>query len=517
MKKIVACFVVLAFCLMACRNKEEVETTTSDDAIAITLKNTTIESTSSNVKIDGSIATIVAAGTYEVSGTLEDGQIRVEVSDKEHVTVILNNANIHNDTSAAIYVVNADKTTITVADGSDNTLSDGSEYTFRGADTEPNATVFSHDDLLINGTGTLRIEANYEDAIASKDDLEIESATLHITAADDGIRGKDSVQIRSGNIEVNAVSDAIKATNDTDATKGYVTIDGGTFKLTTTGNGDASSKGIKAYTTLTIHDGTFEIVASDDAIHAADVHIVGGDYTIHSGDDGIHGDTTLVIDGGTIAIAESYEGIEAADLTINDGTISIVASDDGINAAGGTDTTTTNEQGYNDMFSTSTGTLTINGGMIEVNAEGDGVDVNGNAVMNGGTLIVHGPTLGGNGALDYDGTFVMNGGTMVAVGTSNMAMAPSTSSSQLSIMVNLTATQAAGTNVRLVSSNGDEIISQTMVKSFQSIVISDRAIQNNTSYDLYLNDTKYATITTTGTVTTSGNTGGMQGGPGGMR
>ena len=135
-----------------------------------------------------------------------------------------------------------------------------------------------------------------------------------------------------------------------------------------------------------------------------------------SDDDGVHADDTLTIHNGTIQVKQSYEGMEANTIQIKGGALQIKASDDGINAAG-------------DLGNP---LLTIDGGTIYVDADGDGVDSNQDIVMNDGTLIVMGPESGGNGALDYDGSFAMNGGTLVAVGSSDMAMAPSTSSTPVS-------------------------------------------------------------------------------------
>lgn len=525
MKKITTILLLSVLFISACSSgdSEEKETTTtsSGDNISIVLNGNSITSDSDQVTVDGSTATITAAGTYEVSGELDDGQIRVDVGDNDEVTLILNGATIHNEDSAAIYVVNADTTTISLAEGSNNTLSDGNEYALDNVDEEPDATLFSHDDLVISGSGTLNINAAYGDAIASKDDLEIYDATINIDANDDGIRGKDSITVENATLNITAVADAMKSTNDSDTEKGYILIESGAFTITTTGSTESSSKGIKAYTSITINGGTFNIDSSDDSIHAADITITGGEYTLASGDDGIHADNILDISAGTINITDSYEGLEAADLRISGGTIDIVSKDDGINAAGGTDTTTSSGR-QGDMFSTSSGTLTISGGTITVDAEGDGIDVNGDATMSGGTITVHGPASGGNGALDYDGTFEVTGGTLIAVGMSDMAQG--TSGSQNSAMISLTSTYTSGSKVRIVSSDGSEIMSYTAIKNFQSIVFSDEQLTANVSYTVYIDDEEYTTFTASSGSTQVGTSGGMmpggdqgQGGGGGFR
>mgnify|MGYP002282258566 FL=1 len=156
----------------------------------------------------------------------------------------------------------------------------------------------------------------------------------------------------------------------------------------------------------------------DDALHAVDVTVSGGEMTLATGDDGVHADNTLTVSGGTITVTRSYEGLEGTDVTLSGGEISITASDDGINGAGGDSATSSDEGTFGasgrfgrDRFASSTGTVRISGGVISVSASGDGVDVNGDLEMTGGELYVNGPESGGDGALDYDGSFTLTGGT----------------------------------------------------------------------------------------------------------
>ena len=305
------------------------------------------------------------------------------------------------------------------------------------------------DDLTINGTGALTIESAYLDGINCRDSLRIVSGEITVNAVDDGLVGKDEVTIGGGTIAIDAqTGDGIKATNDEDADRGFVTIADGSLTIIT-GEGSASvsqadsggwgdwqqqaeedtpsQKGVKAETTLTVSGGVLSIDSVDDALHAVDVAISGGEMTLATGDDGVHADNTLTVSGGTSRDA-SYEGLEGADVTLSGGEISVTASDDGINGAGGDDATSTGEGTFGasgrfgrDRFASSTGAVHISGGIIFVDASGDGVDVNGDLEMTGGELYVNGPQSGGDGALDYDGSFTLTGGTVVAVGSAGMA------------------------------------------------------------------------------------------------
>ena len=106
--------------------------------------------------------------------------------------------------------------------------------------------------------------------------------------------------------------------------------------------------------------------------------------------------------------------------------------------------------------------------------------------MTGGVVLVHGPTNSGNGALDYDGTFNISGGLLVTAGSAGMAQAPSTSSTQNSLMINFTAGQAAGTLVHVEDSEGNELVTFEPSKDFQSVVISSPDLVTGETYSIYV-------------------------------
>lgn len=406
------------------------------DAVEITLNGTSVSCSSSSVAINGSEITISSEGSYIINGTLDNGRIIVD-ADAAKVHLILNGVSIHSETSAAIYVKSADKTTITLAEDTDNTLSDSINYTYDDTDKEePDAVLFSKDDLSINGNGSLNIEASFNNGITCKNDLKIVSGTINVTAKSDAIKGKDSLSIT-----------------------------GGTITLTCT----------------------------DDAIHSNNaIYIEGGDMTLSSSDDGIHADNTLVISDGTIDITKCYEGLEAAAISIDGGAISITASDDGINAADGSSSSEGGPgmRGGPDMGekSGSNCSLTINGGTVYVNAGGDGIDSNGYIVMTGGALVVDGPTDNGNGGLDYNNYFTVTGGYLVVAGSSGMAQNISDSSTQCGALVAVSG-GTAGTPVTMADSDGNVIISFTPAKSYNALNISTPDMKTGTTYTIYQNGT----------------------------
>ncbi|MCB9451414.1 MAG: carbohydrate-binding domain-containing protein [Anaerolineaceae bacterium] len=531
----------------------------------ITLNGDSIVVDGAGATANGSLVTITAAGTYEVSGTLNDGQLAVKTNDFEPVTLILNGVDIRNSTSAPINVMKAAAVEIILADGSQNYVSDAVTYVYENPeDDEPNAAVFSDDDMTISGYGSLTVDAHYNDGIASKDNLVIRDAIITVNAVDDGIRGKDSLLISGATLNLSAGGDGLKSDEDEDASLGYihiasgtftinaggdaiqaetnVTIDGGSFSLITAGgssanfSADLSAKGIKGLVNVTINGGNFTINAADDAVHSNDTIVInGGSFAIATGDDGMHADANLTINDGDIVVSTSYEGLESAIITINAGNISLVSSDDGLNVAGGADSSGMGGQPGrgarpNNFAALGNYFIYINGGSIIINAAGDGIDANGSIEMTGGTVIVNGPTENMNGALDYDGYFTLSGGLLVAAGSAGMAQAPDTSSTQSVLLLNLDTVQQAGTLVHIQAADGSNVLTFAPSKAYQSIVFASPALVTGMSYTVYLggssdglavdglyqggnytSGTEYTSFTVSSNVTQFGGMGGMRG------
>ena len=245
-------------------------------AVKITLNGDSVTADDKNVEVDGSKVTITGAGTYVLSGTISDGQIVVDSDDKDSVRLVLNGAEITCSNSSAIWVKAGD-TIITLADGTENTLTDGAEYTTDSEDDEPKAAVYAKDDLTFNGSGSLTVNGNYKNGIQCKDALKFVSGTYTITAANNGLVGKDSVSIKDGTYTITSGGDGIKSTNTDETDKGYVIIDGGTFTITAEGDG------IQAETLLRVNDGDFTITTGGGSENAVQKNGMGGGGPIGGG------------------------------------------------------------------------------------------------------------------------------------------------------------------------------------------------------------------------------------------
>lgn len=573
-------FLICTQLLTACAENDTgktTETTTSSSAVSIQQATASSDVFSSEdyyfdwktqdyqtIDLNSGSSSVTKSGTYEITGTLADGSLEINVDksiDSGIVYLILNNAEFSSSSTSPIYIKDAGKVVILLEDGSVNTISQGSDITVN-EDEEPSAAIFSKSDLTITGKGTLNVTTEYNDGITSKDSLKITDGIINVNAVSDGLTGKDILAVESASVNVTAGKDGMRSTNDTDEgmgsiilssgdfditagndavqSYGVLEINGGTFDITTNGGAtgnisndnqfgpggerdfgmnqdtqnttadtssnenEESCKGLKSNTEIVINDGTFTINSTDDSVHSnGDISINGGNLTIKSDDDAVHSDTDLTISNGTITVENSYEGIEGANITVSDGEITIKSSDDGIN-----------------MNDTS-GTVTISGGTINLNADGDGIDSNASIEMSGGAVYVSGPVNDGNGSIDYQGSFSITGGTIVAAGSSGMAQTP-TAGTQSSILMYYSVAQDAGTVISIKDSDGNVIASYAPEKQYSSAAISCPDLVIGNSYTLFINDTEIVTFTPSELVTYLNESGittnqRMGGGMGGQR
>lgn len=549
------------------KESKEIDLNISSDESKITYSEYTaeiyvsnIDSTKDYLEYDSTnkILNITKAGTYYITGTNNDLSINVKVGKDDTVYLVIENLNLKSNNTSAIMVEKAKEVIINV-NGSENIIEDAINYTYLldSEENEPNSSIFSKSDLVINGDGTLKIVANKNDAIASKDTLKIVNVTLNITSNDDGIRGKDSVIISSATINISSNGDGIKSTN-TDENMGNIVIsdskiaidskngDGidaqnvlnitnsdisiktsGTIEtksnndfmgrniINNTSENNGSSKGLKAGSEITINSGNIVVNSIDDAIHSNGIVIINdGEIALSSSDDGIHADTNIIINGGNVNIKNSYEGIESSYVEINNGNITVVAKDDGINICGGNDFSSMgNRNGMNSFSNVSDESrkLQINGGVINVTSDGDGLDSNGSIYITGGEIIVNGPTMNGNGPLDYDNKCVVTGGSLISYGSNGMWQSPSNDSTINT--VSYTNSGKAGDKIELKDSNGNVVYSVTTIKSYAAILFTGDKIKTGEKYTLYVNNSEVSSLNVTSTVNGVSSNGMM--GPGG--
>ena len=474
---------------------------------AIDLSNPTA---TDGVTVEDGTLTITKAGTYKLSGEYQ-GQIKVETADSDAVRLVLDNANITNSSGAALNVVNADEVILYSASGTTNTISDGADYTATG-ENDPDAVVYSKADLTIAGEGTLKVNGNHEDGIHTSDGLVIASGTLEVNAANTGIKGKDYVDILGGTINVTAQQDGIKSTNDTDEGKGWTRLSNGTVTV------NAGDDGFKASRVVEISGGSLTVEQSDEGIEAQYINVSGGDVNVTSADDGMNASLKT-------SNSESTDSSENTSDTANQqqnnqqqgslpggqqngtsnqqqqGTGQPPAMPGG-NAQDGTSqngTTGTGQQGMGQppqggmpggggggTFEVIDAAINVSGGHVTVNAEGDGIDSNGVTTLSGGTLIVNGPSQGGNAALDTNGDLLLNGATVLSGSTADMFEAPSTNSTSGYLKLTNSSGFEQGSTVQVADSSGKVVANYKVTKSnVQLVLVSSSSIVKGQSYTAY--------------------------------
>ena len=442
-----------------------VENTTFTQSLSIVYDGTTAtcDKTIDNVTvtIDGADVTINSLTdekvTYTVSGTTTDGSLKIYSSKK--FQLVLNGVNITNPTAAAINIQSSKRAYVVLADGTTNTLTDGSSYTDVTDGEDMKACFFSEGQLCFSGSGKLNVYANCKAGIRSDDYVMIRPNTnIYVKAtAGNGIKGNDALYIYGGVINVEASALAAKALS----TDGHMVISGGRTTAVTTGNATVEdneltgSAGIKADSTLTITGGELYVKSTGNGgkgistdmqtyIKGGTVRVITTGKTFSYGSDdskakGIKADGDIIISGGDVMVrtegGEGSEGIESkGEMTIEDGQVQVKTYDDALN---------------------SKGNLYLNGGyVLAVASNNDAIDANKNLYINGGNIIALGGGTPENPLDAAEGySIYVNGGNVIGMGGSTAQTA--SSSKQASIAYSAS---VSGQKIGLLDSEGNSMM-----------------------------------------------------------
>ena len=290
--------------------------------------------------------------TYVLSGTANPG--RFEVESTTTPTVILNGVSLTNPTGKAMDLTCDAGVILQIADGTTNSLSDGTE-------SDKKAALMSNSDLLVQGNGTLNVTSLVKHPIKVKGICTINSGNFVITSsvADvNGISADSTLVINGGSFDITMTGESdncIKADRE-------LTINGGTFILNHSGN---VSKGIKCDSDITITDGNITITSSGSTV------VTDNDPSYCTA---IKGDANVIISGGNFDINlptsnHGGKGISCSgNMTISgDNTIHIETHGDGASytATSGTDT-------YSSSCLRAEGNMIILSGNITLSGTGKG-------------------------------------------------------------------------------------------------------------------------------------------------
>lgn len=489
-------------------NESDINTVVDENDTARKESNSEGETNKDTSSSLGGIADISANSKVVVDTEFTETDLEVGYEELEATYIIFNDDT--NDTSSeGIIKVNGDGATV-----EDNILkiTDEGVYVVTGK--------LNNGQILIEANQNAKIQLVLNGVNITCDN----NAPIYIKSAD-----KVFITLNEGTI--NSLTDGTQYIQTDDNT-----VDGVIFSkadLTINGAGTLNIEGnykhgILSKDELVITGGIYNITTVKDALNGKDcVKIKDGTFTLKSiQGNGIQSkndeDETkgyVYIAGGNIDIVNCQEGIEGTAILIIDGTINITAMDDGLNAASGTASSTENEgfgaRGFEENDSCY---ILISGGTMNVDASGDGIDTNGSLYITGGTTYVSGPANSGNGGLDYSRTADITGGTVVITGSTGMVQAFSNTSTQYSLLYNLSSTCNAGSEVKLTDADGNIIVSYVPNKKYQSVVISTPDMVQNEIYILTADD-QSAQITLSDIVTSNSTQGinGFGGHGGGMK
>lgn len=266
---------------------------------------------------------ITLGGNYILSGELSDGSVIVNAPENAKVRLLLNGVQINCSDTAALYVEQSDKTVVTAANGTENTISGGADF---DENSKIDGAVYSKSDLSLNGGGTLNVNAEYKHALVCNDDLVITSLTLNATAPQDTVHANDSVRIKEANINLTAGDDGITVSND-DSTD-YLYIASGNIMI------NECYEGLEA-ADITIDGGKIIVYSEDDGLNSVSLMTVDdGDISVINTNgndaDGFDSNSSIVINGGTVYISLKnsasnsvfdYGNENGGEFVINGGTI----------------------------------------------------------------------------------------------------------------------------------------------------------------------------------------------------
>lgn len=447
---------------------------------------------------DGGSVTIANAGWYVLRGSLTDGSVIVNAYRSSKVFLLFDGVTLYRSDDACLRVDQADKVFLTLAAGTENRMESGETYSETALSDNTGGTVFAHDDLTINGSGSLEIVAGYKHGVDANDDLTITGGTIRVTAPSDGFHVNDSFRMCGADVTV-AVGD----------------------------------DGVHSDSEVYIESGRLLISECYEGVEAPQITMAGGDVLLYPTDDGINANggsggmrgnrgenagnvpemPAFDAENGETPPEFNGEGGNPPDMP---------ASDDGSNTQGGGRNGMGGERpefsgerpefggerpgmggeqaenagGSESAFSVEDTWIRVTGGnLMIVNTDArdaDGLDSNGSVYISGGTIFVSLNGDGGNNAIDYGsesgGVAEISGGTLIAAGSAQMAEGFAATSTQPSIAYYTSA--EADSTVTLTDASGKVLLSGVLPASFSYLTLSCPELTVGESYTLSVGGTE---------------------------
>ncbi len=412
---------------------------------------------------EGGVYTITSAGTYTAAGLLE-GQLLVAADEEDEVVIELSGATVTCGTDSPVRVISAGKVEISAKSGTANVINDTRSAKTADDESQGEGAITANCDLKLKGSGSLTVNAGYNNGVHTTKDLTIQNLSLTSVAYNNSLKGNDSVTVTGGDVvAVSTHGDGVK-TENTDVnkngvTRGDITLSGGTVTVYAAGDGFQAAHNFEmtageegSVPTVVVYTGSYSDYTAADASTTSykgvkvqnELNIKAGDITLQTYDDGLHADYgaalengatglgTVNISGGAVTMnvyapenktaggrmgpggwggqqtVSGADGIHADNvLNISGGTVNIDSAYEGleanvINVSGGTTVVAANDDGVNACRGNSTAAINVTGGYLDV------------------TVAPSGDTDG----IDSNGSYTQTGGVVITRGpASQMAAA----------------------------------------------------------------------------------------------
>ncbi|MBO6061614.1 MAG: carbohydrate-binding domain-containing protein, partial [Clostridia bacterium] len=277
-----------------------------------------ISTTDGAYTLEGSVYKITSAGTYVLRGLLEGG-IAVDAGSSDEVIIELSGATISYSADSPIKILSADKVEISAKKGTENVINDGRSEKAAEESGQGEGAINSKVDLKLKGSGTLVINAAYNNGINCTKDVTIQKLSLKVLAVNTAIKGKDSVTVKSGTVvAISTGGDGVK-TENTDLNKsgesrGDINIEGGSVTVYAAGDGFQAAhsfimqQGEKSTPYVCIFTGSYSGYTAESAsttsykgVKAEDkIQMITGTIEISSYDDGLHANYGTVFESGQV-------------------------------------------------------------------------------------------------------------------------------------------------------------------------------------------------------------------------
>ncbi|MBR1658702.1 MAG: carbohydrate-binding domain-containing protein [Oscillospiraceae bacterium] len=411
---------------------------------------------------DGNLV-ISAAGRYVLSGALEEGSISVDAYSGSKVWILLDGVTVNCSDDACLRVEQADKVFLTMAEGTENSFTSGTQYSEAALADNTGGVIFARDDLTINGAGSLSLTAGYKHGIDANDELVLAGGSITVTCPQDALHVNDQCNLRDTALTVHAGDD-----------------------------------GIHSDTSVYIESGTVTIAECYEGIEAPVIEIAGGDITIYPTDDGLNANGGSGFGFGGFMPGNFNFGEFEFSETDGAGAFPSFSPDslppqmpegfDGETASRTSEAPEAETEETESYIRISGGSLTI----VNANArDADGIDSNGSIYITGGSVRV---SMANNGCYALDvgsesgGVMEISGGDLIGCGSYAMAESFDSSSTQPSILYTYSAGAEAGTTVALEDSEGNVLLSYTAPCAFSCVNLSCPALEVGGTYLMVIGD-----------------------------